>query len=445
MQKEAAGDDYGDLGSAAVKLRELVGNQARRPYVLEVTGTPKAGKSTTILLLESFFKACGWRVHVVRERAAQCPIAMKGHFFFNSWTTSTMLAEVIEAVDRPVDLIILDRGFFDSLVWLELQQERRQVTEEEAKTFVNFVLLDRWRSLVDAVVVMSVTPEIALEREKKGLLVPRKGSVMNQQALQSFNAALDRAVKLHGGRFDLVPIDSKTEDAKTVAATIVGELSRRIEAWVDPQIAVVPRSVAEELFSGEIALRWSNANREVIERGLSARQRSHAEADATVVQLVSCGVPVSGDGVFVFDRARDEKRVGEYGRHSLWSGQHVDWAEGPMENAARRALLDRMQRDLHLRLELEPEPIGFTWSPNPQGSPQDAPSSERSAKHLGVFFRVRIEDDAVRQSLEDKEFKTRGRGHSATSRFNSLVELRDATLDLEPWSKAVVEQEWLAA
>src|SRR5262249_12483763 len=139
---------YEELAANGRRVRDLLERQARKRYVLEITGTPKAGKTSTIALVESFFKACGWRGHVIRERAAECPIPMKGHFFFNTWTTCTMLAEVIDAVDRKFDLVILDRGFFDALVWLELQLGRRQVTPEEAKVFEQFVLLERWRQLV---------------------------------------------------------------------------------------------------------------------------------------------------------------------------------------------------------------------------------------------------------------------------------------------------------
>lgn len=90
-------NDYEPLAEQARRLKGLLATQARRAFVLELTGTPKAGKTSTIRLLETFFKTCGWRVHVVKERAAECPIPMKGHFFFNTWTTCTMMAEVLEA------------------------------------------------------------------------------------------------------------------------------------------------------------------------------------------------------------------------------------------------------------------------------------------------------------------------------------------------------------
>lgn len=80
---------------------------------------------------------------------------MKGHFFFNTWTTGTMLAGLLDAVDRDYDLIILDRGLFDALIWLEMQREQGQVSKHEAKAFQDFVLLGRWRKLTDATLVIN--------------------------------------------------------------------------------------------------------------------------------------------------------------------------------------------------------------------------------------------------------------------------------------------------
>ena len=145
----AAHEDQASSGSGEAllartsKLREILRAQARRAFVIELTGTPKAGKSTSVVALQTFFKEAGYQVHLLKERAADCPLPMKGHFFFNAWTMATMLSEVLETHETPVDLLILDRGFFDALVWLELQSRRDQVSADEKRIFSDFVLLER--------------------------------------------------------------------------------------------------------------------------------------------------------------------------------------------------------------------------------------------------------------------------------------------------------------
>jgi len=67
-----------ELEARAKKLRELVRKQARRAFVVEFAGTPKAGKSTSVATIKQFFEQCGFRVHLLKERAADCPLPMKG-------------------------------------------------------------------------------------------------------------------------------------------------------------------------------------------------------------------------------------------------------------------------------------------------------------------------------------------------------------------------------
>jgi hypothetical protein len=233
-------------------------------------------------MLDAFFKACGWSVCVLRERAAECPLTMKGHFFFNSWTTTTMMAGLLEVVDQPTDLVILDRGFFDALVWLKLQQTRGQVTAQQAQAFADFVLLDRWGKLVDLTVVMKVSPDIALKRE-------------------------------HAGMFNILELNADTPNQKELVASLVGELLGRVQDWADPEIAIVPRSQVSQMFSASPAVAWSVEAWRQLANGARFVKRSVAEKDDALVQIVACGVPVREDGVIVFDRTRDKKRLDEYG------------------------------------------------------------------------------------------------------------------------------------
>lgn len=424
--------DYQALADEARRLKNLVDNQARRAFVLELTGTPKAGKTSTIRLLETFFKTCGWRVHVVKERAAECPIPMKGHFFFNTWTTCTMMAEVLETADREYDLVIVDRGFFDALIWLELQRSRQQVDTLEASIFEDFVTLERWRRLVDLTIVLSVAPAVAIEREGHDRLLPRRASLMNESSLRSFNEALERATARHGAKFKLCTASSEGAAAKNVAANVIASVIEHIKPWVDPEVAVVPRTALEGLAGESGAVRYPAGWAE-LEASVEYRPRSSAESDSTVVQLVAQGVPTRDGGVFVFDRSSDPKRVGEYGQHAILRGAHIENRSRPLAKAARETVALRFREELHLNFDFDLEPLGFVWLR--EGGP-------RVTQHAGLVFRARINDEAVARSLEEKEFKTSGRGHPATSSFVTLAAL--AEVQLEPWSGKVFAENWLS-
>ena len=65
-----------ELKQKAEALLPILRGQARRPYFVELAGTPKAGKTTALHVLYRFLKECGYQVHEMRERAAECQIAM---------------------------------------------------------------------------------------------------------------------------------------------------------------------------------------------------------------------------------------------------------------------------------------------------------------------------------------------------------------------------------
>src|SRR4030043_1466741 len=153
------------LEALAERLRSLL-IYAPRSFVIEFAGTPKSGKSTSSEAIRHFLSRYGFRVHVLTERAAVCPIPMKGHLFFNTWCAASMLAEFLSKVETETDTIIIDRGIFDTLVWMTLQENRGEITADEARTIEAFLLLQRWRFLLDLAVVMSVSSEEAIAREK---------------------------------------------------------------------------------------------------------------------------------------------------------------------------------------------------------------------------------------------------------------------------------------
>jgi hypothetical protein len=144
---------------------------ARKPVVLEFAGTPKASKATTIGQLQTFLKRCGFRVKVVVERASICPIRDKKHFNFNVWTACTTLSQILEHTQEPPNnedpqILILDRGLFDSICWLTLMDRLSRIRTVDRESIEEFLLIDDWRRRVTGVIVMTASPEVALEREQ---------------------------------------------------------------------------------------------------------------------------------------------------------------------------------------------------------------------------------------------------------------------------------------
>jgi len=430
--------DYTALKERAERLLRVVRKQARRSFVVELAGTPKAGKSTSVTLIEQFFKQCGFRVHLLKERAAECPLPMKGHFFFNSWTTCSMIAEVLETVDTDTDLLILDRGFFDSLVWLELQRRRGQVTDGEAKVFSDFVLLSRWSRLVDVTLLMRVAPDVAMLRENERRIIPREGSIMSPVALGEVNGALGDARERYGNRFTLVEPPEQGAGVVPDNAALVEALLTHFEQWADPCTLSVPRKLLEEHFQPR------TDGPQVLQNGAALKaldsllanthhdRRSTLEAAPDYVQLVACALPRdSAMDFFVLRRTRRDKKSRDFGRYTVWKGCHLerDGANPTTVNgllaAAASQLQNRLLTDFHLALALAPSFRALVWRPG--------------EAHAGLFFEVAIANDVVVHNMQQKEFRQQGRFESQSGVFRPREDVLRIE-ELEPWSQAYLNQ-----
>lgn len=278
---------------------------ARRAFVLELTGTPKAGKTSTLAMLQAFFKSAGFKVSTLKERAAECPLSMKGHFFFNAWTMATMLADVLANLETDADLLLLDRGFLDALIWLELQVTRHQVSDEERRVFTEFVMLPRWRELVDHTIVMTAAPEEALDREDKGTLIQRRGTLMNPAALAEFNAAAERTLAAHGRSFANTVIDTTAaKSAKDSTLRLLVGVLPVLEGWANPEIFVVRRADLAKIFGDRAYIDIdAGAGLERLAALAFKKDRVSAARDPEIVQLVVGGIPVRKDGqILIFER-----------------------------------------------------------------------------------------------------------------------------------------------
>lgn len=413
----------GELG----QLTPIVAAQARRPFVVEITGTPKAGKTSTIRRLEGVLAAAGWDVQVVPEAAETCPIRMKGHLLFNTWTTCTALRELVAAVDSRRQLVILDRGLFDARIWLELQRRRGQVTDEEARVFSSFVMLDRWNAFEDLVLVLRATPSTAMDRER--LASPgstRKGSLMNEQALGELNEAVESLLVGDGAP---TVIDTDAIDQETLVELLAREILAAVRSTIDPEVAVVSRSEVERLFGDRDQLAWSpDGEWQTILQRVTYETRSVAEASDDLVQLISACVPTSTGGLFRFDRS-EAARAAKYGRYAIWKGTHVARSDGKLD--LERIVLDRVRGDLHLNaLDSRLHPLGLVWTPN----------GERN--HLCAAFELRLVVPDVVQYLHDRSFKT-GTRLDVTKLSLHTSESLLAEPELEPWSRVILEAKWL--
>ena len=426
-----------DLESRATTLHRII-EQAPRAFVVEFAGTPKSGKSTSVEAIRHFFKRYGFGVHVLTERAAQCPIPMKGHLFFNTWCAASMLAELLENVETKTDIIIADRGLFDALLWFQVQSKRGELSDEELTHIENFLLMDRWKNLFDLVAVLHASAATALERENKYRITKRTGSIMNPSMLDTLSEAVGDALDRYKKNFKtIITIGTDNGDVHSVNVNLLDKILDHFEAFVNPEILVVPRQALEALLSESPCAFTPNSAtdqiQEIIQTEGQFQRRAEVETNRNFIQIVPCGVLLYEGRVFLFQRHEKNPKSHLYGMSTIWQGCHVVCPSDDQRvlHTALEALKARIAQSLFINRELNSEFVGYTWDNSDRGD----------GKHLGLIYRMDITSSDLAESLRKKEFR-RSRGHSLAGDFREIADLKSGMeeVDLEPWSRAILDE-----
>lgn len=153
------------------------------PLVVEFAGCPKAGKTSTIETVQSFFRRIGFTVEAPVEGASKRDLAhVRANLaHFNTATLSYTVQALLRAYHSPAkpDLILLDRGVYDSVAWSEMLHKNKMIKRREAENMRKFAM-DR-APLISRLYLFMCAPEVSLRRERKLTIVD--GVAMNSTML----------------------------------------------------------------------------------------------------------------------------------------------------------------------------------------------------------------------------------------------------------------------
>jgi predicted NUDIX family phosphoesterase/thymidylate kinase len=405
--------------------RPTTARLSRRPFFVEFAGAPRAGKTTAIDVLDRILRRNRYRVRVVAERASTSPLRNKHDPLFNLWTAAITLAQILESQDRDDHIVLIDRGIFDALCWMDWFRSTGRLDPDEHDSITRFLSMPRIRRLTDLAFVLTVSPEQALDREAAGRLTSRPGAIMNPATLAQLRRSIDNTMRRHGGDFTHEHIDTTGADQIAVLERItritLGALDR-----FQRSVLVLPRSVVEYLPpSGFVA------GRSMIERFRADTDRhgefmthDDAEARAEYLQLMPIAYLLHHDQALVFRRSDRDASHRLHGRYMIWAGGHVrrdDIGEDPIGDA----LLREMQESLHLPIGLPAEVMGLVID--------DADPTSR--RHVGVVHRVHLDETSL--AVAGQTFVESHSG-VVTSRLVGRDSISEYWEQMEGWSRLIV-------
>jgi predicted NUDIX family phosphoesterase/thymidylate kinase len=441
----------GELESTAARVLQMLrpsedaggpptAQRLSRPFIIEFAGTPKAGKTTAIENAGNFLRRNDFRVRTITEKASICPVKPKDHMFFNVWTACQTLSDLLASLDPSLDIVLVDRGLFDSLCWMRWHLNKGRLTQQEFRLITEFLRLNRWLSTIDLVFLLSVGPQEALRREHSRLLTKKPGTIMNETALQQFNDAIEFVSSEYAADFRHVhhkPTDNAQADRTT--AEIVRQILDELTGFLDEKVLVVPRAK----FMALEPQQGCNLRREATTRLARLIQsdgfflsRSQAESRYDLVQPIAICVIRYRDEIFVVKRRESSRRHRLHDAIAVWVGGHVrqedakpEGMRGALRVAIRRELDEEVLLSLNGSANLD-RIVGFVWDD----------SNDKSQIHIGMIHEIEAPHRDAKLALSQTEFVER-RGTSLSGTFYPLSKITTTVKEpIELWSYYLLTQ-----
>lgn len=145
-----------------------------------MTGSPDSGKTTTLTILDTFFRRQGYRVWKPLEGAEAIREIPRTTHRYNIATGIYALAHLLNNLNNgELDLILFDRCIYDAWCWQLYWRRKENTSKEEAKFLKAFFAHKDWKDNIDIAFFIMCNPKTAIGRDQKWSLTKKSGNYTN--------------------------------------------------------------------------------------------------------------------------------------------------------------------------------------------------------------------------------------------------------------------------
>jgi hypothetical protein len=109
--------------------------KSEKPFMVEFSGTPEAGKTTAINAVVNMLERDGYKTIILEESAGKLPVEIpKGIFDANLWMHYITQAGILKACYTTADVVLIDRGIIDSQFYAWKFYQEKMVSPKLAVT-----------------------------------------------------------------------------------------------------------------------------------------------------------------------------------------------------------------------------------------------------------------------------------------------------------------------
>lgn len=202
-----------------------------RPFMIELFGSPKSGKTTMKDTLKHVFRRSGWRVAAPVEGAEFVELP-RDEPAYNLQTTEYAMSRARElSYSHDFHLVIFDRAVMDGIVRMDYYDKKGVITPGEHELIRGYFSLPWNFDLFDLHICLVASPDVSIEREHAHTLTRKKGETMNPKTLQ---ALLDA----HGRVWERMECDRMTSmvwhdsSNESIEETAMSVLKSSLDAFI---------------------------------------------------------------------------------------------------------------------------------------------------------------------------------------------------------------------
>ncbi|MBB6307330.1 hypothetical protein [Xanthobacter tagetidis] len=431
-------NDLERLASKVLELKRRV--RPRRPIVIEFAGSPKAGKTSALNSLDIFLRRNGFRTRILTERASVCPIPNKFDPVFNVWTGCAALNQLLDTISNnalKIDVIIMDRGFFDAICWFEWQAHKGLLRSNDFDNFVNFFLSPRFRMLIDLIVAFESDPETSIEREYRNLLTRKEGSVMRKDVLESYRDVVSKCILKYEKLFrDAISLNTNKKKQAEVGYEVTQFTLKKLMEIANEKIGYIPLSSIpsnmESVFDYKVI---SN----LVENDLSFEDRNLVENNKNLIQIIPIAViKQKNEMQFVVARKSEKalsSRSPERRKVLTWFGGHIRQEDSNFlpNSSSLEVIKQCLYREVKEEIDVDINPT----ETNPKCI--WVRDGTRSECHLAIVFIIECDLKTTKITVDGEELvkyekkKMTGTGEILTAREILSKEKIDS------WSEIIIK------
>ena len=224
------------LHAQKVELQRLKAlSSVSKPFVIEFSGTPRTGKTTTINNLYDFFKK-GFKVSLIEEfttskyykEQLKATLDKMNLGDSNIAIVEHVYQQLIEALQNDLDIILIDRSINDRQIWNYRRYIRGDLSPEQYSE-VKKKYSELSSKLIDFLVITYADSLVSLKRDYNSSLALEKRNFLNTDNIDEYNNCLKELIPLFTDSVDkFIMLDTSTMEMNDVSVKVASEIMPEI-------------------------------------------------------------------------------------------------------------------------------------------------------------------------------------------------------------------------